>query len=98
MVLYYKQSRLRTYNLTHLERSALKELRTNPNIVIKAADKGSAIVILNSEDYKNEAMRELTDDNFYIKVHQDLTEKHLCAINTLLHKLHGKGEIPDKVF
>ena len=98
MVLYHKQSRLRTYNLTPLERSALKELQTNPNIVIKAADKGSAIVILNSKDYKNEAMRQLTDDNFYIKVHQDLTEKHLCAINTLLHKLHGKGEIPDKVF
>ena len=98
LALYHKQPRFRTHNLTPLERTTLKELQTDPSIVIKAADKGSAIVILNSTDYKKEAMRQLMDDKFYIKVHQDLMEKHSIAISNLLHQLHEKGEIPDKVF
>ena len=57
LVLYHKQPRTRLHNISPAERKALKELQTNPNIVIKAADKGSAVVILNSEDYKKEALR-----------------------------------------
>ena len=98
LVLYHKQPSTRLHNISPAERKALKELQTNPNIVIKAADKGSAIVILNSEDYKKEALRQLSDEKFYIKVHQDLTDKHQNAINTLLYQLKEKGEIPDKVF
>ncbi|XP_033103831.1 tyrosine-protein kinase receptor Tie-1-like [Anneissia japonica] len=42
-------------NLTTDERSCIKQLRQNPNIVIKPADKGSAVTILNTHDYITEA-------------------------------------------
>ena len=73
LVLYHKQPRMHHQNISPTERRALKELQTNPKIDIKAADKGSAIVILNSDDYKKEALRQLSDDKFYIKVPLDLT-------------------------
>ncbi len=38
-------------NLTKEERKALKELKSNTNIVIKKADKGSAVIIMNRDDY-----------------------------------------------
>lgn len=39
-------------NLTRQEITALKELKTNPNIVIKKADKDGALVVLKTENYR----------------------------------------------
>ena len=41
----------RNQNLTKNERESLKRLSTNPNITIKKADKGNAIVIMDTSDY-----------------------------------------------
>ena len=38
-------------NISPNERKAIKQLRDNEAIVIKPADKGSAVVILNRKDY-----------------------------------------------
>ena len=38
-------------NLTKEERKGLKSLRDNPHITIKKADKGSAVVVMNTTDY-----------------------------------------------
>ena len=38
-------------NLTKQERLGLTELANNPNIVIKKADKGSAVVVMQTIDY-----------------------------------------------
>jgi hypothetical protein len=42
-----------------MERQALEELQQNTSIIIKPADKGSAIVILDREQYVQEALRQL---------------------------------------
>ena len=42
-------------NLTSEERQALYDLKNDKNIVIKAADKGSALVVWDREDYIKEA-------------------------------------------
>ena len=39
------------------------EQRKNPEIVIKKADKGSAVVIMNTTDYLREGYRQLRDHN-----------------------------------
>ena len=39
------------HNLTKEQWKGLMELRKNPEIVIKKADKGSAVVIMNTTDY-----------------------------------------------
>ena len=48
-------------NLTKEERNALYLLRDNPSIIIKEAEKGSALVVWNSEYYLKEANSQLSD-------------------------------------
>ena len=40
-----------THNLSKNERESLTKLKLNKSIVIKKADKGSSIVVMNSSDY-----------------------------------------------
>lgn len=44
---------------------ALDTLRKNSSIVIKPADKGGGIVILNTMDYEKEVFRQLEDSEYY---------------------------------
>ena len=48
-------------NLTKDEYKAIKSLKNNTDIIIKPADKGSAIVILDKKSYINEGQRQLND-------------------------------------
>ncbi|XP_053571929.1 deoxynucleoside triphosphate triphosphohydrolase SAMHD1 [Bombina bombina] len=55
-------------NLSRHERKALKDLQDNPNIVITKADKGGAIVVLNTTDYLDEVHKHLEDKDQYMKL------------------------------
>ena len=57
------------------ERKGLKIIRDNPNITIKKADKGSAVVTMNTTDYLREGYRQLQDEQFYQKITGDITNK-----------------------
>ena len=52
-------------NLSSLERSALIRLQRREDIVIKPADKGSALVVLNRGDYIEKAQSQLSNANHY---------------------------------
>ena len=54
-------------NLTPAEKGAIQELKERDDIVIKPADKGSAVVLMDKVDYLEEANRQLTDERFYKK-------------------------------
>ena len=60
-------------NLTPEERKALKDLQKRDDIIIKEADKGSAVVVMNKEDYLAETGRQLGDTSFYQKLEKELT-------------------------
>jgi hypothetical protein len=45
-----------------MERTALQNLRSNEDIIIKPADKGSAVVVMDKSAYIREAERQLSDD------------------------------------
>ncbi|XP_059588798.1 uncharacterized protein LOC109283246 isoform X2 [Alligator mississippiensis] len=60
-------------NLSLPEKKAIECLRSNHQIVIKPADKGGAIVILNREDYIKEANRQLSDTTYYKELQEDPT-------------------------
>ena len=49
----------RNKNLTKDEHKAIKSLKNNQDIIIKPADKCSAIVILDKQSYINEGQRQL---------------------------------------
>ena len=52
----------------------LDELRKNPEIILKKADKGSAVVVMNTTDYLREGYRQLSDPKFYQKLKEDPTQ------------------------
>lgn len=51
--------------LSREERQALRELKENENIVIKPADKGSKIVIMDKQQFRLEAQRQLGNTKYY---------------------------------
>ena len=80
------------YNyITNKERQALYDLKDNKNIVIKGADKGSAVVVLEREDYIKEAEKQFGDSDVYEEVPDDL-EPLISTIHRTIEKL-GKEEI-----
>ena len=58
-------------NLTREERSALHNLKNDKSIVIKSADKGSAIVVWDRDDYIKEVEKQLGDKGIYEEVCND---------------------------
>ena len=66
-----RQQPARTYQpiTTSLQqkKGALQELKERGDIVIKSADKGSAVVVMDNVDYLEEVNRQLTNQRFYKK-------------------------------
>jgi hypothetical protein len=54
-----------TSNLTPAEYKALRELQESPTIVIKPADKGGSIVVINKSNYEEKCLALLNDRQFY---------------------------------
>ena len=90
------QERPQRHNLRKAEITALKSLRLNNEIVIKKADKGSAVVILNRDDYVKEGLRQLNDKNFYIEQIHDLTNYHRNLVKLKVDKMLESKEIDKK--
>lgn len=78
-------------NLTLAHKTALRNLKKDPHITIKEADKGGAVVILNTTDYIAEAHRQLADHKFYRPVDHDMTAEFSDRIEKYLLSLHKKG-------
>ena len=79
-------------NLTKEERNALYNLRDDPTIIIKGADKGSAVVVWDRDDYLKEAPKQLEDKDVYEEVQNDPS----TLINTImraLEKIRIRGDL-----
>ena len=77
---------------------SLRELSENPEIVIKKADKGSAVVVMNTTDYLREGYRQLSHPKFYTKIGHDSTEQVAINVTKTLTLMKEKGLISDKNF
>ena len=79
-------------NLTKEERNALYNLRDDPTIIIKGADKGCAVVVWDRDDYLKEASKQLEDKDVYEEVQNDPS----TLINTImraLEKIRIRGDL-----
>ena len=85
-------------NLKASELKALRNLRHNSSLVIKPADKGSATVIMNKEDYISEANRQLSDNRHYIKLDSPIYPQTSLKLEDILSKMHAKHEITKDEF
>ena len=72
-------------NLTRTERAALKSLKLNTNLTILPADKGNAMVILNTTDYKQK-IASLLEDPAYRRLTKDPTDSIERKTTQLLKK------------
>ena len=82
-------------NLSPGEREALKRLKQDNSIVIKPADKGTTVVVLNRLDYLREGYKQLGDLKYYKQVEIDLTEKHVREVNNLIEDMYQDSEIEE---
>lgn len=85
-------------NLKTEEVSALFELKKKKHIVIKPADKGSAVVILDREQYVYEIKRQLSDNIYYKKLDKPIFMETIPLIQEILLKLKKKKFINAKQF
>ena len=83
-------------NLTKRERLALKRLKRR-NLVIKPADKGSGIVVLTPEQYKEEVLRQLENGAHYQKIDNDQTPAIAKQIQETIQRYVHKGLVSEKV-
>lgn len=67
-----KNKKLR-YNLSQDERSAIKSLKEDVTILVKPADKGGAIVVMNYSDYRTGMLDMLSDTASYAEIKQNPT-------------------------
>ena len=88
------------YNISIKERKAIRNLKQNTNIIIKPADKGEAIVILNKEDYIKEGERQLQQQQHYKKLDdfEKTKKKSIKEVETSLRSLKNKDYIDDDIF
>ena len=83
-------------NLSFEERSDLKVLKSNLNLVIREADKGCSVVVKDHQRYIEEGYRQLNDASVYLWT-------HAAAINSreknqhLSDQLHMEEVIADDI-
>ena len=84
-------------NIDSNERQALKELLENKNIIIKPADKGSAVVIMDRIDYLKEGYRQLSDTKYYTRLEYEPTADFRKEVAGFVEDMKQNGEIDDTV-
>ena len=90
--------RKRKFNLTKEQYKGINDLVQNDKIVIKKADKGSAVVAMNKSDYLREGYRQPSDANFYKKIENDPTEQVASDIKNILSEMLEDELITEKNF
>ena len=73
-------------NLSETEQSELSKLINSKAIIIKPADKGSAVVVLSTEHYQTMIMQHLDDASPYKKLDLNIDMKIHKNLKMLLHK------------
>ena len=88
------------FNTTRKERQALIQLKKNEDIVIKPADKGGAIVIMNKENYIKEGERQLSNKEHYKRVEdpKELIKGFIKEVEYSLKTFLAKGFINEELF
>lgn len=92
--LRFIDNRFRTHNaepnLTEPEFLALKQLSDNENIIIKPADKGSSVVIMDKTQYLWEGNRQLNDTEYYCHLKYPLFPDTIPLVREIVDKIYDK--------
>lgn len=87
----YKKGHHLQYNLTIAQREAIKTLANDDTIVIRPADKGGNVVLLDKDKYIREATCQLDNPMFYPKTNKNDYRNSVTGIWSLLVDWKDKG-------
>ena len=76
-------------NLTHHEEKAIRTLNSDHSIIIKEADKGGAVVIMDADYYRDKILEMLNDDQYYKHIHKNADNETKKMIDKLIEE-HGQ--------
>ncbi|PIK56618.1 hypothetical protein BSL78_06474 [Apostichopus japonicus] len=85
-------------NLPRDERTALSLLMSRSDIIIKPADKGSAVVIHDRQDYIKEAMRHLSNSDIFTLLDSDPTVIFSQQIKQTINDMYQRNQISRRLF
>ena len=80
-------------NISLEEKKAISTLKNNGEIIIKPADKGSAVVVMDRCDYLKEGYKQLSNTKFYQKLEFNPTDGFRKEIYSYIDSMYAKGEI-----
>lgn len=80
-------------NLPFKERKALRELRSNSEIIIKKADKGTTTVIMNKTDKIQEGQVQLDDRKNYMPLETPMVQETSRRVEEIINDLHQGNHI-----
>ena len=79
--------------MSKAEEEALLGLVKDESIVIRPADKGSGIVVMDTDDYLSKLNKEMEDESTYRPLSSDKTAEVHRKVTKLVNGLHQKGYI-----
>lgn len=80
-------------NLTKAQKSAIDHLTKNESIIIKPADKGGAVVIMDRDKYVEEALRQLNNQFYYQRLWSNPMDNIRDEVKVLLLTARDTGWI-----
>lgn len=86
----------RKQNMTLTQREELRKLTSNPEIVIKPADKGGQIVLQDRAHYLKEALRQLEDKDYYKPLQTLLQSETQTLVRACVDRMFQSGFINKK--
>ena len=84
-------------NVKPAKRTALQNLRSAEYIIIKPADKNSAVIGMDTSAYIREAERQLSVDRFNNKLDKDPTKQFSDTLTNQLNNIYDNGYIGEKL-
>ncbi|CAJ0930579.1 unnamed protein product [Ranitomeya imitator] len=84
-------------NMNVLERREITVLKENKSITIKQADKGRAIVVINTLQYRKEIMRQSSDCDVYGILSLNSTQRFKLELLEIIDEALLKGTIDEKL-
>ena len=92
-----KRSRNPPPNITREERKAIRELKQDKSRMVLTADKGVALVVIDTEEYKKKA-QELLQQPTYQLIATDPTSKYKNKLINMLKSIKAEGGITEAVY
>ena len=84
-------------NISQDERLALHNLKHDKNIVIKKADKSNTVVIMNTNEYISEGMRQLNTHHYEQIDTPNVLDTH-SKIQERIHAMYNRGSLDKPTF